>query len=106
MNDAVGNYFCQALLDACSVPDLSTLVSFAGPEIVQIALSRHGTCAVQKLLVSVVEQAPHLISELTAGLRHAVVKLTKDSHGHYVIECLLDLLTHEASSFIVEAMQG
>lgn len=106
MNDAVGNYFCQAVLEVCSVQDLAALVTYAGQEIVQIALSRHGTCAVQKLLVQVVEQAPELVPQLTEGLHGAVAKLTKDSHGHYVIECLLDLLSHEQSSFIVEAMRG
>jgi len=46
------------------------------------------------------------LAQILSNLHGSVAKLTKDSHGHYVIECLLDLLSHEQSSFIVEAMRG
>merc|ERR550514_2249014 len=106
MADAVGNYFCQAVLEACSADDLALIVQYASQEIVTIALSRHGTCALQKLLVQVTELAPQLMTKLLDGLRGSVVKLTKDSYGHYVMECLLDLLEFDQTTFIVEAMRG
>jgi hypothetical protein len=106
MGDPVGNYFCQALLDVTPGTELSSLVNHVGDHLVQIALSRHGTCAVQKLIHATVERAPELAPVLTRGLMRNVVVLTNDLHGHYVIQCCLDSLEPSQSVFILEAMRG
>jgi hypothetical protein len=106
MGDPVGNYFCQALLDVVPGNELASLVNGVGDHLVQIALSRHGTCAVQKLIHATVERAPDLAPVLTRGLMRNVVVLTNDLHGHYVIQCCLDSLQQSQSVFILEAMRG
>jgi hypothetical protein len=106
MGDPVGNYFCQALLDVVPGNELESLVNGVGDHLVQIALSRHGTCAVQKLIHATVERAPELAPALTRGLMRNVVVLTNDLHGHYVIQCCLDSLEPSQSVFILEAMRG
>jgi hypothetical protein len=106
MGDPVGNYFCQALLDVTPARELSILVDAVSESLVQIALSRHGTCAVQRLIHATVERAPELAPALTRGLMRSVVILTNDLHGHYVIQCCLDTLELTASGFILKAMRG
>merc|ERR1719262_1216000 len=106
MGDPVGNYFCQALLDVTPKRELEILVHSVSASLVDIALSRHGTCAVQRLIHATIERAPELAPVLTKGLEKQVVVLTNDLHGHYVIQCCLDALQPQDSAFILEAMRG
>jgi len=106
MGDPVGNYFCQALLDVTPKRELEILVHSVAGSLVDIALSRHGTCAVQRLIHATIERSPELATVLTQGLQKSVVALTNDLHGHYVIQCCLDALEPADSAFILEAMRG
>jgi hypothetical protein len=106
MGDPVGNYFCQALLDVTPKRELEMLVLSVSGNLVDIALSRHGTCAVQRLIHATIERAPELAHVLTKGLEKSVVVLTNDLHGHYVIQCCLDALQPQDSAFILDAMRG
>lgn len=106
MNDPVGNYFCQALIDVACPQDLAVLLRSIAGSLVDIALSRHGTCAVQRLIHVTIDRAPDQTPVLTQALQNAVVRLTKDVHGHYVIQCCLDTLAYEASGFILREMRG
>jgi len=106
MGDPVANYFCQVLLDVTPGNELEVLVSAVANNLGEIALSRHGTCAVQKLIHATIERAPNMASVIITGLLPNVVQLTNDLHGHYVIQCCLDTFDPRDSAFILHAMRG
>lgn len=103
MKDPFGNYLIQKLLDRCSEPQRTEVVKAVaeGGELISIALSTHGTRAVQKLIetLSSKEQRKLAISALQPG----VVDLIKDLNGNHVVQRCLQRLGPEDSQFIYDA---
>eukprot|EP00210_Caulerpa_lentillifera_P000590 g571.t1 len=106
MKDPFGNYLIQKLLDRCSEPQRTEVVKAVakGGELISIALSTHGTRAVQKLIETLTteEQRQFAISALQPG----VVDLIKDLNGNHVVQRCLQRLGPEDSQFIYDAAIG
>lgn len=103
MKDPFGNYLIQKLLDRCSEDQRTEVVKAVAEkgELVAIALSTHGTRAVQKLIETLKskEQRTRVIDALKPG----VVHLIKDLNGNHVIQRCLQRLGPEDSQFIYDA---
>lgn len=106
MKDPFGNYLIQKLLDRCSESQRTEVVKAVaeGGELISIALSTHGTRAVQKLIETLTteEQRKYAIAALKPG----VVDLIKDLNGNHVVQRCLQRLGPEDSQFIYDAAIG
>ena len=106
MKDPFGNYLIQKLLDKCSEEQRTEVVKAVAEkgELVTIALSTHGTRAVQKLIetLNTKEQRTLAITALKPG----VVHLIKDLNGNHVVQRCLQRLGPEDSQFIYDAAIG
>lgn len=102
MKDPFGNYLIQKLLDRCSEEQRTEVVKAVAEkgELVTIALSTHGTRAVQKLIETLTskEQRALAIQALAPG----VVHLIKDLNGNHVVQRCLQRLGPEDSQFIYD----
>jgi len=106
MKDPFGNYLIQKLLDRCSEDQRTQVVRAVAEkgELVSIALSTHGTRAVQKLIETLTTKEQRALA-ITA-LKPGVVHLIKDLNGNHVVQRCLQRLGPEDSQFIYDAAIG
>lgn len=106
MKDPFGNYLIQKLLDRCSEDQRTQVVKAVADkgELVAIALSTHGTRAVQKLIETLTSKEQRTLA--IGALKPGVVNLIKDLNGNHVIQRCLQRLGPEDSQFIYDAAIG
>jgi len=106
MKDPFGNYLIQKLLDRCTEDQRTQVVRAVAEkgELVPIALSTHGTRAVQKLIETLTTKEQRTLA--IAALKPGVVHLIKDLNGNHVVQRCLQRLGPEDSQFIYDAAIG
>jgi len=103
MKDPFGNYLIQKLLDRCSEEQRTEVVKAVAEkgELVEIALSTHGTRAVQKLIETLTTKEQRTLA--IQALKPGVVSLIKDLNGNHVVQRCLQRLGPDDSQFIYDA---
>ena len=91
--DPFGNYLCQKLLEFSNDEQRTVLINNAAPEMVKIALSSHGTRALQKMIEFI--STPEQVSTIIRALNHQVVELIQDLNGNHVIQKCLNRLSSD-----------
>lgn len=104
MMDPFGNYLCQKLFELCQNPQRTILIQNAakGSNMYNIAVSPHGTRALQKMIEHA--QTPEQIGIIIGALQSRVVDLIQDLNGNHVVQKCLTKFSPSDSQFIFDAV--
>ncbi|OMH83485.1 Pumilio domain-containing protein [Zancudomyces culisetae] len=102
MVDQFGNYLCQKLFECCNDSQKSAILSVLAPSFVHIAMSTHGTRALQRLLDLL--NTPAQFTLVATLLKESVLTLVCDVNGNHVVQKSLSKFPQNHVSFIYSTM--
>ena len=97
--DHLGNTIIQKLIEKSGVQGRIKLLNAFRLDIASLAINKHGTWVIQKLIESCKTNQEHNL--IAAYMRPFTVQLLRDQFGNYAIQCCLKL---SCNQFIFDAM--